>query len=135
MQFASMLDNPEMQALIKTAIVLTRFLKEAKERGSSHARIANNKEYLINSFGKIALETGLKIHTVSDMFKAKRSARIPTLVLVVDSLGKSMADFGKAYDKITDSDIQSFKEQHSLVKSSFRTQKNKLKNKSNSLKK
>lgn len=105
-----MVENPEIEVLIKTAIVLNKFLKEAKDKGSSHSRIANNKDYLINSFGKIALETGLKIHTVSDIFRAKRSARIPTLVLVIDSLGKSMTEFGKAYEKISDSDIQKFKE-------------------------
>ncbi len=127
MQFASMVETPEIQALLKTAIVLTNFLNEAKENGSSHARIANNKEYLINSLGKIALETGLKIHTVSDMFKAKRSARIPTLILVIDSLGKSMTDFGKAYDKISDSDIQKFKEQQKKVSATRTGSKRKLK--------
>lgn len=125
MQLAVMLDNLEIQALLKTAIVLNKFLKEVKEKGSSHSRIGNNKDYLINSFGKIALETGLKIHTVSDMFRAKRSARIPTLVLVVESLGKSMADFGKAYDKITDSDIQKFKELQSKNSSKTKTAKKK----------
>ena len=100
----------ETLVLLRTAIALTKFLEEAKEKGSSHARISNNTDYLINSFGKIALETGLKKNTVGDIFNGRRSAKIPTIAIILDAMNKSMADFGKVYDRVTDSDIQKFKE-------------------------
>ncbi len=120
-------DTQETLVLIRTAVVLTKFLDEAKGKGSSHARISNNPDYEINSFGKIALEAGIRKHTVADVFNAKRSARIPTLAIILEALNKTMADFGKAYDRVTDSDIQKFKEQSNLKKSSVGT-KRKTKN-------
>ncbi len=109
-----MVDNQETLVLVRTAIVLTKFLDEAKTKGSSHERIANNPDYPINSFGKIALEAGIRKHTVADVFNGKRSARIPTLAIILEALNKTMSDFGKAYDRVTDSDIQKFKERSNL---------------------
>lgn len=116
-------DTQETLVLIRTAVVLTKFLDEAKGKGSSHARISNNPDYEINSFGKIALEAGIRKHTVADVLNAKRSARIPTLAIILEALNKTMTDFGKAYDRVTDSDIQKFKEQSSLKKSTVGTKK------------
>lgn len=114
-----MVDTHEMESIIRTAVVLTKFLDEVKAKGSSHARISNNTDYLVNSIRKIALETELQVNTVADVFNAKRSARIPTLVIILEALNKTMTDFGKAYDRVTDSDIQKFKEQSNLKKSTI----------------
>ena len=111
-----MADSTEVQVLFRTAIVLTKFLDDAKTKGSSHARISNNPDYFINSFGKIALEGGIRKHTVADILNGKRSARIPTLAIILEALNKTMADFGKAYDRVSDSDIQKFKERSNLKK-------------------
>ncbi len=111
-----MVDTQEMESIIRTAIVLTKFLDDAKTKGSSHARISNNTDYLINSIRKIALEAELQVNTVADVFNGKRSARIPTIALVLKALNKTMADFGKAYDRVSDSDIQKFKERSNLKK-------------------
>lgn len=105
-----MVDTQEMESITRTAVVLTKFLDEAKSMGSSHARISNNPDYLINSVRKIALESELQVNTVADVFNGKRSARIPTVVLILKALNKTMTDFGKAYDRVSDSDIQKFKE-------------------------
>jgi transcriptional regulator with XRE-family HTH domain len=111
-----MVDTQETLVLIRTAVVLTKFLDDAKAKGSSHERIVNNPDYLINSFGKIALEAGIRKHTVADILNGKRSARIPTLAIILEALNKTMADFGKSYDRVTDSDIQKFKERSNLKK-------------------
>lgn len=118
-----MVDTHEMESIIRTAVVLTKFLDEVKAKGSSHARISNNTDYLVNSIRKIALETELQVNTVADVFNAKRSARIPTLAIILEALSKTMTDFGKAYDRVTDSDIQKFKEQSSLKNSTVGTKK------------
>jgi transcriptional regulator with XRE-family HTH domain len=122
-----MVDTPESIIITKTAIVLNSMLDEAKKKGSSHSRISNNPNHIINSIGKIALETGLRKNTVSDLLNGKKGTKLTTLIPILMALDKTIADFGKLFEKITDSDIQSFKEQHSLVKSSFRSKKNKLK--------
>lgn len=95
---------------IKTAIVLTGMLNEAKKKGSSHSRIANNPDHIINSIGKIALETGLRKNTVSDLLNGKKTTKLTTLLSILIALDKTLIDFGKHFEKITDSDIQKFKE-------------------------
>jgi transcriptional regulator with XRE-family HTH domain len=111
-----MVDTQESNALYKTAIALSRLLDEAKAKGSSHSRIVNNPDHIINSIGKISLETGLRKNTISDIINAKKAPKITTLVLILDALGKSIIDFGKQYEKLTDSDIQKFKERSNLKK-------------------
>lgn len=113
-----MVESQEMESITRTAVVLTKFLDEAKSKGSSHARISNNTDYLINSIRKIALEAELQVNTVADAFNGKRSARIPTIALILKAMNKTMTDFGKAYDKVSDSDIQKFKERSTQKKSS-----------------
>lgn len=111
-----MVDSQESKVTIKTAIALSKMLEEAKAKGSSHSRIANNPDHIINSIGKIALETGLRKNTVSDIFNARKATKITTLVLILEALNKTIADFGKFFEKVTDSEIQKFKERSNLKK-------------------
>ncbi len=113
-----MVDTPQSIIITKTAIVLNSMLDEAKKKGSSHSRISNNPNHIINSIGKIALETGLRKNTVSDLLNGKKGTKLTTLIPILMALDKTIADFGKLFEKITDSDIQSFKEQHKLLGSS-----------------
>ena len=111
-----MVDSQDSSVIIRSAIALTKILEEAKAKGSSHSRIANNPDHIINSIGKIALETGLRKNTVSDIFNGKKATKITTLVLILDALNKTIVDFGKYFEKVTDSDIQKFKERSNLKK-------------------
>lgn len=111
-----MKDNPDTLISIKIAVALSKILDEQRAKGSSHARIANNPDHIINSYAKIALEAGLRKATVSDLFNANKYPRASTLVNVLSALGKTMTDFGKYYDRVTDSDIQKFKERSNLKK-------------------
>ncbi len=105
-----MIETQDSIIIIKTSIVLSSMLDEAKKKGSSHSRIANNPNHVINSIGKIALETGLRKNTVSDLVNGKKATKLTTLLSVLTALDKSLIDFAKHFDKITDSDIQKFKE-------------------------
>ncbi len=105
-----MVENHESNTLVKTSVTLNKFLEEAKTKGSSHARISNNKEYHVNSIRKIALEAELEVNTVASIFNGKRVAKFPTLLLIIQALGKSLTEFARAFDRVTDSDIQKFKE-------------------------
>lgn len=120
-----MVDPQEIKVVLKTAVALSKMLDEAKSKGSSHSRIANNPDHLINSIGKIALETGLRKNTVSDIINAKKATKITTLVLILSALGRTLIDFGKYFEKITDSDIQKFKEQKNKGSRSKKSGKNK----------
>ena len=113
-----MIEAQDSLITIKTAIVLKSMLDEAKKRGSSHSRISNNPNHIINSIGKIALETGLRKNTVSDLVNGKKATKLTTLISILNALGKTLIDFSKHFEKITDSDIQNFKEQHKLLEPS-----------------
>lgn len=122
-----MVEAQDSLITIKTAIVLKGMLEEAKKKGSSHSRISNNPNHVINSIGKIALETGLRKNTVSDLVNAKKATKLTTLVSILKALDKTLIDFSKQFEKITDSDIQKFKEQHKLLESSTKSSNKKPK--------
>lgn len=111
-----MKDNPEIIIALRIAAALSKILDEQRAKESPHARIANNPGHLINSYSKIALEAGVRKATVSDLFNGKKYPRASTLVRVLSALGKSMTDFGKYFDRLTDSDIQKFKERSATKK-------------------
>lgn len=50
------------------------------------------------------------------MFSAKTGTKINTLIPVLSALNKSLSDFAKRFEKVSDSDIQKFKEQSNLKK-------------------
>lgn len=111
---------------IKTAIVLTGMLNEAKKKGSSHSRIANNPDHIINSIGKISLESGLRKNTISDLLNGKKATKLTTLLLVLTALDKTLVDFSRHFEKISDSDIQKFKELNSPRSDSSKIGKRKI---------
>lgn len=95
---------------IKTAIVLNEMLAEAQSRGTKYARINDRKIEIHNSIGKISVETGITKTGIAAILNAKNAAKITTLLPILTTLNKSLTDFSKRFDKITDSDIQKFKE-------------------------
>jgi transcriptional regulator with XRE-family HTH domain len=101
---------------IKTAIVLGEMLAEAQAKGSINARIADKKIAIHNSLGKISVETGITKSALSDIFSGKSGTKINTLVPILSALNKSFVDFAKRFEKVTDSDIQKFKERSNLKK-------------------
>lgn len=94
----------------KTAIVLNEMLKEAQSVGNKNARINDRKIEIVNSFGKLSTETGITKSNLLSMFSGKTGTKITSLLLVLSAFNKSLIDFAKRYEKITDSDINKFKE-------------------------
>jgi hypothetical protein len=95
---------------IKTAIVLSGMLSEAQSLGNKNARITDRKIEVVNSFGKLSAETGITKGNLLSMFSGKTGTKITTLVPVLAALNKTIIDFAKRFEKVTDSDIQKFKE-------------------------
>ncbi len=111
---------------IKTAIVLNEMLIESQQKGSKHARIADRKIEDHNSLGKISVETGITKSTLSHVFNGKSGTKLITLLPILKAFNKSLIDFAKRYEKITDSDIQKFKELNSPRSDSSKTGKRKI---------
>lgn len=101
---------------IKTAIVLNEILTESQRKGSKHARIADRKIEDHNSLGKISVETGITKSTLSHVFNGKSGTKLNTLLPILSAFNKTLTDFAKRYEKITDSDIQKFKDRLNLSK-------------------
>lgn len=95
---------------IKTAIVLNGMLVDAQSVGNKNARINDRKIEIVNSFGKLSAETGITKGNLLSMFSGKTGTKINTLIPVLSALDKTLVDFAKRYEKLTDSDIQKFKE-------------------------
>gem|GEM_PF-5566348 len=89
-------------------------LIESQQKGSKHARIADRKIEDHNSLGKISVETGITKSTLSHVFNGKSGTKLITLLPILIAFNKSLVDFSKRFEKITDSDIQKFKELHRL---------------------
>lgn len=96
---------------IKTAIVLGEMLAELQAKGSANARITDRKIAIHNSLGKISVETGITKSSLSEVFAGKSGTKINTLVPILVAMNKTLTDFAKRFDKLTDSDIQHFKDQ------------------------
>jgi hypothetical protein len=101
---------------IKTAIVLNGMLADAQSIGNKNARITDRKIEVVNSFGKLSAETGITKGNLLSMFSGKTGTKINTLIPVLAALNKTIGDFAKRYEKLTDSDIQKFKERSNLKK-------------------
>ena len=95
---------------LKTAIVLNEMLKEAQSVGNKNARFTDKKIDIVNSFGKLSAETGITKSNLLSMFAGKTGTKMTSLIPVLSAFNKGLVDFAKRYEKISDSDIQKFKE-------------------------
>lgn len=100
----------------KTAIVLNDMLVEAQSIGNKNARITDRKIENVNSFGKLSAETGITKSNLLSMFSGKTGTKINTLIPILGALNKTFVDFAKRFEKVSDSDIQKFKERSNVKK-------------------
>lgn len=118
---------PEQDVIkLKTAIVLNEMLKEAQSVGNKNARINDRKIEIVNSFGKLSVETGITKSNLLSIFSGKTGTKITSLIPVLSAFNKSIIDFAKRYEKITDADIQKFKELNSPRSDNSNTGKRKI---------
>ena len=101
-----MFTDAEKIIMIKTAIVLRLLL--SRNKGYSE----NDKSDIIDSYEKIAINSNADIRkaTVTNAFSGKKRSSMLTIVLIVESMGFTMLDFGKFYSEIKDNQILEFQE-------------------------
>ncbi len=99
-------NDVERIIMIKVAITLRLLLG----RNKNYVATIYNTADIINSYEKIATNSYADIRkaTVSNAFSGKKRSTMITIILIVESMGYTMIDFGKQYSKITDNDISEF---------------------------
>lgn len=66
-------------------------------------------EDIVNSFDKLDSITRLRKATLLDIFWGKSNPSATSIVLIIEALGKTYAEFGLVYDNITEKEIQDFR--------------------------
>ncbi|WP_131777655.1 hypothetical protein [Chryseobacterium sp. JAH] len=94
--------------MLKVAITLRLLLNYNK----SYIDVNTEKDDSVNSYEKIAANSSADIRkaTVTNAFSGAKKSTMVTIMLIVESMGFNMRDFGDQYDKITEKDIKEFKE-------------------------
>ena len=91
----------------KIKIILS--LKKLLEKGRSlQKEVIDNK--IIFSYHGVASNALLRKATINDTLNGKTSPKASTLISIVEAMNFTMKDFGDQYDKITEKDIEEFKE-------------------------
>lgn len=103
-----MYKESEKIIMLKVAITLRLLLS----RNKNYADLNIEKDDLVNSYEKIAANSSADIRkaTVTNAFSGTKKSTMVTIILIVESMGFNMKDFGDQYDKITEKDIEEFKE-------------------------
>ncbi len=100
-------------------VSFSEILNTKIEQIKSYAKLKNisidlniEKDDLVNSYEKIAANSSADIRkaTVTNAFSGTKKSTMVTIILIVESMGFNMKDFGDKYDKITEKDIGEFKE-------------------------
>jgi len=102
-----MYKESEKIIMLKVAITLRLLLS----RNKNYADLDIEKGDLVNSYEKIAANSSADIRkaTVTNAFSGSKKSTMVTIILVVESMGFNMKDFGEQYDKITEKDLEEFK--------------------------
>ncbi|MFP3598562.1 hypothetical protein [Chryseobacterium sp. SIMBA_029] len=92
--------------MIKVAITLRLLLR----RNKNFTDLNVENEDLVNSYEKIATNSSADIRkaTVTNAFSGKKKSTMITIILIVESMGFTMKDFGEQYNRISDKDILEF---------------------------
>lgn len=101
-----MYNDVEKIIMIKTAIALRLLL--SRNKGLSQ----NENLDIIDSYEKIAINSNSDIRkaTVTNAFSGKKRSSILTIILIVESMGFTMLDFGEQYGAIKSEHILEFQE-------------------------
>lgn len=106
---AFMIKESEKIIIIKTAITLRKMLSNNK---SSSAKSDGSID-IVNSYDKIAANSNSELTkaTVNGAFSGKKRSTMATIVLIVESMGYTMIDFAEIYDKLSERDVNKFREE------------------------
>ncbi len=94
--------------MIKTAITLRRLLNLNK---NSLQRSYKGEE-IVSSYEKISIHSNsdLTKATVNNAFSGIKRSTMPTIIMIVETMGFTMQDFGDHYNKVKDEHILEFRE-------------------------
>ncbi|WP_294333851.1 hypothetical protein [uncultured Chryseobacterium sp.] len=82
-------------------------LRKLLERGKNlQKNVVDNK--IIYSYHTISTNALIRKATVNDTLNGNTSPTAITLISIIGALGFTMADFGEAFDSITDKDIREY---------------------------
>lgn len=103
-----MYKESEKIIMLKVAITLRSLLIHNK----NYTDLNFEKEDIVNSYEKIAANSSADIRkaTVTNAFSGNKKSTMVTIILIVESMGFNMVNFGDQYDKITEKDIEEFKQ-------------------------
>jgi transcriptional regulator with XRE-family HTH domain len=73
--------------------------------------VDNPKKDIIDSYGKLEINSGLRKATLIDFASGKSNPSGTTIAAILDALEMSLSEFGAYYDKITDKDIVEYKKE------------------------
>lgn len=105
---AYMIKEIEKIVMIKTAITLRKLL----QRNKTNSKLASGNEDIVSSYEKIAINSASDARkaTVSNAFGGETRSAITTVILIVESMGFTMIDFGETYNNISDKEVKDFQE-------------------------
>jgi hypothetical protein len=101
-----MYSDVEKIIMVKTAIALRLLLSRNK------ALSQNESTKIIDSYEKIAINANGDIRkaTVTNAFSGKKRSSMVTIILIVESMGFTMLEFGEIYNNIKDEQILKFQQ-------------------------
>ena len=96
---------------LKAALVFKRIIDSNKKAAEKLKDQNEGDLYLITSYRKWEAASGIPIASISEIMSGDRNAAITTLVTLINTLGVSVEEFGRAFDAITESEIREFKKE------------------------
>lgn len=96
--------------IYKIKIIIS--LKKLLEKGKTlQKEIIDNK--IVYSYHGISSNALIRKATVNDTLNGKTSPKGVTLISIIEAMGYTVTDFGKAYDSISNVDIELYLAEHS----------------------
>lgn len=81
------------------------------EKGKNlQKEVKDNK--IVYSYHGIASNALLRKATINDTLNGKTSPKAKTLISIVEAMGFTMTDFGKAFDAISEEEIKIYMNEH-----------------------
>ncbi len=106
---------------LKIGIVFSKLLQEVKEDMRLAKSCGKSTRHFNTSFGKLSSDTGLRAATLTEIFLGKSNPKATSIVLVLNSLGKSLEQFGQYFEMLSDNEVQDFILKNKSLRSSKKT--------------
>ncbi len=91
---------------IKFGLAFSKLLADNKRDKENNLENGIVDMELNYTLGKISIDTGLRVATLSDIFSGKSNPKAVTIVMILISLGKTLSDLASYYDSLTENEIK-----------------------------